>query len=78
MKGYFTFSKATTTQSDGAVEYTDRTSEEGLDSLFNECPGYDPKQSDGWLVGWLGFMAIKGCSAFPKAAAFLEPHHHIV
>ena len=26
----------------------------------------------------LGAMAMKGCSAFPKAAASLEPHHQIV
>ena len=29
----------------GAVEYTDCTSAEELDST-NECPGYDTKQSD--------------------------------
>ena len=26
----------------------------------------------------LGAMAMKGYSAFPKAPALLEPHHHIV
>ena len=26
----------------------------------------------------LGVMAMKGCSAFPKAPASLEPHHEIV
>ena len=26
----------------------------------------------------LGEMAMKGCSAFPKAPASLEPHHQIV
>ena len=33
-------------QSTGAVQYTNYTSAEGLDSP-NECPGYDTKQSDG-------------------------------
>ena len=41
-------------QSDGAVEYTDFFSAEGLDSP-NKCPWYDNKQSDCGLTVMLEF-----------------------
>ena len=52
-------------QSAGAVEYTDCISAEGYNS-FNECPNYDPKQSDGeapvnlelWEMQRYSFIAI--------------------
>ena len=31
-----------------------------------------------WATVDLGVMAMKGCSAFPKALALLKPHHQIV
>ena len=31
-----------------------------------------------WVRVDLGAMAMKGCSAFPKAPASLEPHHQII
>ena len=60
-------------QSVGAVEYTDRTSAEGLRSPTNECPGYDTKQSDGEVPMMLELWGMRGTPSLPLLLGQLWP-----
>ena len=52
-------------QSTGAVEYTDCYSIEELDSP-NECPRYDPKQSNGEAPVMLELWGMRSSSLLPS------------
>ena len=59
-------------QSDGAVEYTDCTSAEGLDTP-NECTEYDTKQSDGEAPVMLELWGIRSTPSLPLLPGPLWP-----
>ena len=60
-------------QSAGAVEYTDCTSAEGVRPSPNECPGYDPKQSDGEVPAVLELWGMRSTPSLPSLPGPLWP-----
>ena len=60
-------------QSDGAVKYNDCTSTKGKDTLPNECPGYDTKQSDGKVPVMLELWGMRSTLSLPLLPGLLWP-----